>query len=94
MQRRLRIQLNIRSMLARFGLPEIMVTDNVTCFTSSDFTEFARRNQIHYMRTAPYHPSSNGLAERAVQIFKLGMKKQINGTLRTKLSRFLFHYRL
>ena len=46
------------------------------------------------MRTAPYHPSSNGLAECAVQTFKLGLKKQTTGSLQTKLSRFLFHYRL
>ena len=65
------------SMFARFGLPEVVVTDNGTCFTSSDYAEFARWNQIRHVRIAPYHPSSNGLAERAVQTFKLGMKKQM-----------------
>ena len=85
---------HLHSTFARFGLPEVMVTDNGTCFTSSDFAEFARRNQIHHVRIAPYRPSSNGLAEQAVQTFKLGMKKQTNGMLQTKLSRFLFHYRL
>ena len=59
---------HLRSMFARFGLPKVMVTDNGSCFTSSDFAEFARRNQIRHLRTAPYHPSSNGLAERAVQV--------------------------
>ena len=62
--------------------------------TSSDFTKFARRNQICHLRIAPYHPSFNGLAERAVQKFKLGMKKQTNGTLQTKLSCFLLQYTL
>jgi len=71
-----------------------MVTDNGTCFTSSDFAQFAQRNQIRHVRISPYHPSTNGLAERAVQTFKLGMKKQMKGTLQTKLSCFLFHYRL
>ena len=79
---------------ARLGLPEVMVTNNGTCFTSSKFQEFAQRNNIRHVRTAPYHPSSNGLAERAVQTFKLGIKKQLTGTLQTKLSHFLFHYRL
>ena len=79
---------------ARFGLPEVMVTDNRTCFTSSEFQEFAQCNSIRHVRIAPYHPSSNGLAERAVQTFKLGLRKQLTGTLQTKLSRFLFHYRL
>ena len=85
---------HLHSMFSRFGLPQVMVTDNGTCFTSYDFMEFARHHHICHLTTAPYHPSSNGLAERAVQTFKLGMKKQANGTLQTKMSRFLFHYRL
>ena len=85
---------HLRAMLARFGLPKVMVTDNGTCFTSSEFAEFTRRNHIRHFKTAPYHPSSNGLAERAVQTLKKGMKKQITGTIQTRLSRFLFHYRL
>ena len=34
-----------------------------------------------------------GLAERAVQMFKSGMKKLIEGALETRVIRFLFHYR-
>jgi len=85
---------HLRMIFARLGLPEVMVTDNGTCFTSSEFQEFAQRNNIRHVCTSPYHPSSNCLAERAVQTFKLGIKKQLTGTLQTKLSRFLFHYRL
>jgi len=81
-------------LIARFGLPEVMVTNNGTRFTSSEFQELAQCNNIRHVRTAPYHPSSNGLSKRAVQTFKLGIKKQLTGTLQTKLSRFLFHYRL
>ena len=78
------------SMFSRFGLPQlqVMVTDNGTCFTSYEFKEFARLNHIRHLTTAPYHPSSNGLAESAVQTLKLGMKKQINDMIQTKLSRF------
>ena len=54
------------SMFARFGLPRVMVTDNSTCFTSSDFAQFAQCDQIRHIRISPYHPSTNGLAERAV----------------------------
>ena len=71
-----------------------MVTDNATCFTNSEFAEFAERNKIRHVRISPYHPSSNGLAERAVQTLKSGMKKQLSGNIQAKLSRFLFHYRL
>lgn len=44
--------------------------------------------------TAPYHPSSNGLAERAVQTSKLLMKKMAGDSIETKMSRALFSYRI
>ena len=34
-------------------------------------------NGIVHVTIAPYHPSSNGLAERAVQAFKNGIKRHI-----------------
>ncbi|XP_071392742.1 caspase recruitment domain-containing protein 8-like [Centroberyx affinis] len=37
--------------------------------------------------------SSNGCAERAVRVFKEGIKKMGEGSVETKLSRFLFKYR-
>ena len=65
----------LRSMFATHGLPELLVSDNGTAFTSVEFQEFLSRNGIRHLTSAPYHPSSNGLAERAVQTFKDNMKK-------------------
>ena len=84
----------MRTTFASLGLPDLLVTDNGTVFTSSEFQEFLSKNGIRHSRTSPYHPSSNGLAERAVQSFKEGMKKNTQGTIETRLARFLFHYRI
>lgn len=83
-----------RERFAQFGLPETVVTDNGTCFTSSEFAAFLKANGIHHITTAPYHPASNGLAERAVQIVKAGLKKNLQGTFRSRLSNTLAAYRL
>ena len=83
----------LRTVFAQFGLPNTVVTDNGTCFTSEEFADFLQKNGILHLTSAPYHPSTNGLAERAVQSFKQGMKKFTKGTLSDRISRFLFHYR-
>ena len=85
----------LRSVFATHELPEVLVSDNGSVFTSTEFDEFVRRNGIKHLTSAPYHPASNGLAERAVQTVKIALKKATTGTsLETRMSRFLFQYRL
>jgi len=83
----------LRSMFATHGLPEVLVTDNGTQFTSGEFQTFLERNGIRHLRSAPYHPATNGQAERAVQLFKQNMEKNTEGSINTRVSRFLFNYR-
>ena len=84
----------LRTLFARFGLPEMIVSDNGTCFVSSEFKQFLRKNGVRHTTSAPYHPASNGLAERAVQIIKRGLKKVTEGTMHTRLAKVLFTYRM
>ena len=60
----------LRSVFSREGLPRTVVTDNGPQFTSDAFTKFCRQNGIDHVRTPPYHPSSNGEAERMVKTLK------------------------
>ena len=76
------------------GLPRKVVTDNGASFTSEEFKTFMSQNGIVHVTSAPYHPSSNGLAERAVQTVKNGLKRTPGKTLQEKLSKFLFTYRI
>ena len=83
----------LRRTFAIHGIPETIVTDNGSCFTSEEFATCMLNNGIHHICVAPYHPASNGMAERAVQTFKQGFTKMREGTIETRVSRFLFRYR-
>ena len=79
----------LRSLFARFGF----LNDNSTGFISAEFEDFLKKNGIAQTTSAPYHSSSNGLAERAVQIVKKGLKKVTAGSMYSRL-KILFSYRI
>ena len=53
----------LRRSFATLGLPEVVVSDNAANFTSEEFSSFMKKNGIKHIRTPPYHPASNGVAE-------------------------------
>ena len=59
-----------RNFFATFGIPNIFVTDRGTQFTSNEFSNFMKRNGVQHKMGAPYHPATNGQAERYVQTIK------------------------
>ena len=79
----------------RFGVPKQIVSDNGPQFTSEQFQAFVRNNGIQHKTSVPWHPATNGLAERFVQSFKLAMKSAASdsGSLHQKIGNFLLVYR-
>ena len=75
------------------GVPDTIVSDNDSCFTSITFKEFATANGIKQMTTAFYHPSSNGIAEGAVRTLKEYLRKPSTLSLLIRISKFLLTYR-
>ena len=70
------------------------MSDNGAQFRSGEFENFAKSNGIRQIFSAPYKPSTNGEAERAVQTFKHNLKKfNSNSNLGLKLYQFLIQYR-
>ena len=53
-----------------------------------------KQNGINHVKTVPYHPASNGLAERGVKTFKSALKKLSSGSLQAQVNNFLFKYRI
>ena len=67
-------------------IPDTIVSDNATCFVSSEFQEFGKHSGIRHITSAPHHPSTNGLAERAVQTVKYGLKRMGNSNMSSYVS--------
>lgn len=83
----------LRAVFATHGLPDTIVSDNGPSFVSQEFEDFLRFNGIEHIKSTPYHPSTNGLAERAVATFKSAMKKIHHGSVLESVNRFLLKYR-
>lgn len=76
----------------RNGNCDVIVSDNGPQFTSQAFQEFCKKKGIDHVRTAPYHPQSNGQAEKFVDLLKTGLEKA-EGNAEQKLRKFLHSYR-
>ncbi len=86
----------LRQIFSRFGIPDTLVSDNGPQFVSQEFHKFCTENGIHHVTSAVYKPSTNGQAERVVQILKSAVKQSnLSGEpLHVLLPRFLLRYRI
>ena len=60
----------LKTIFPRFGIPEILVTDNGLQFSSSEFQVFAKSWSFNHVTTSPRYTHSNGKAENAVRTVK------------------------
>ena len=77
---------------AHFGYPHTLVTNNATTFMSQEFQAWCKQRGIVHLTGAPYHPATNGAAERLIQSFKQALRKS-SLPPKEALQEFLMQYR-
>ncbi|UYV74273.1 hypothetical protein LAZ67_11002773 [Cordylochernes scorpioides] len=71
-----------KSIFARHGIPETVVSDNGTQFGAArEFANFARQYGFTHVTSSPRFQQSNGMAEAGVKIAKLILKKNQDPSL-------------
>ena len=88
----------LRLIFATHGLPEEVVSDNGPQSTSTKFVEFMHKNGLKHTLVPPYHPQSNGAAERYVRVVKDALLEQVldgkkGFSMKHRLANLLFRYR-
>ena len=85
----------LRTIFSRGGITHTLVSDNSPQFKSQEFKDFLDWLGVLHKPTSPYHPSSNGQAERFVQTVKQALKAMASSgeSLQVRLDKFLLAYR-
>ena len=69
------IIIHMKSIFARHGIPEIVISDNGPQFASKEFAEFAAKWEFSHITSSPRYPKANGMDERTVQTIKKLLEK-------------------
>ena len=70
---------HLKSVFARHGIPEVIMSDNGPQYSSEQFTDFADQYGFTHITSSPKYPQSNGAAERAVRTIKELLTKNNTG---------------
>ncbi|XP_057734220.1 uncharacterized protein LOC130949553 [Arachis stenosperma] len=82
--------------ITRFGIPEVIISDNGTQFTDKKFTEFLNGLGIRQRFSSVEHPRTNGQVESANKVILSGLKKRLDnkkGAWADELAAVLWSYR-
>ncbi|RYQ82848.1 hypothetical protein Ahy_B10g101409 [Arachis hypogaea] len=85
-----------RQIITRFGIPEIIISDNGTQFADTKFKEFLNGLRISHHFSSVEHPQTNGQVESANKIIVKGLKKRLDeakGLWADELRSVLWSYR-
>ena len=66
---------HLKSIFARHGIPEVLMSDNGPQYSSAIFSKFTKEYNFQHITSSPKFPRSNGEAERAVRTMKELLKK-------------------
>ena len=65
----------LKKQFSRHGIPDTVVSDNGSQFTSQEFHEFSLEWEFNHVTSSPHYPKSNGKAESSVKVVKQLFKK-------------------
>ena len=65
----------LKAHFARYGIPDICMSDDGPQFFSDEFKRFSRKWQFKHTTSSPAYPQSNGKVEQAAKAAKTLMKK-------------------
>ena len=62
--------IELSMIVAEFGLPHIIKSDNDPCYNSKEFQQFLQCYSITLQTSSPNNPRSNGFVERMIGVAK------------------------
>ena len=85
----------LREIFSRNGVPNVLVSDNAAEFHDRELCEWLQQIGCRPLKTPPYHPESNGAAERMVQTVKRGIRAfdKTRSSFCAYLAKLLLSYR-
>ncbi|XP_034279660.2 uncharacterized protein K02A2.6-like [Pantherophis guttatus] len=79
----------LRQLFPTHGLPDVLVLDNGPQFTATQFEGYLADLGVRHVLSAPFHPASNGQAERFVRTAKEALSRLGPGDWQERIDQFL-----